>query len=431
MATEPDKHDIERSFQDIPEDRNTESEQTAFLMDLGWHKGANWGDLLKSKRLLIISEAGAGKTYECRTQQQALWAAGEPAFYVELADLARTNLRDLLSHEEGVRFDAWHASQSDVATFFLDSIDELKLSLGSFEQALKRLAKAIAGQLGRLRVVITSRPIPIDEQLFRQILPVPDEPDEAPTGKNFADIAMARQAQKSSGEKLARDWRNVALLPLSNAQIKQMAIKEGVDDADALLADIRQRNAEEFVRRPQDLIELCADWRVHRHIRSHLDQVASNISVKLKPRHDGKERAALSADKALEGARRLALAATLSRKLTLRHSAEADREGDPAEAPLDPSLILPNWTPDERTTLLERALFGFASYGRVRFHHRSVIEYLASEHLLALRERGYLSDRSSASFLRLLRTVTWCSSHRSARSPLGWRYETMRFSMKC
>src|SRR5258706_902475 len=255
-----EKVPVERIFQDIPDDKITEAERTAFLMDLGWHKGSNWDDLLKSKRVLIISEAGAGKTHECRKQQKTLWDMGEPAFYVELANLAHHNLRDLLSHEEEARFDAWHTAQSDVATFFLDSVDELKLSLGSFEQALKRLAKAVAGQLGRVRIIITSRPIPIDEQLFRQILPVPDEPDESATSEEFANIAMARRPKKSSEEQIARDWRNVALLPLSDAQIKQMAAKEGVIDPDALLSDIRQRNAEEFVRRPQDLIELCADW---------------------------------------------------------------------------------------------------------------------------------------------------------------------------
>ncbi len=388
MATVINTAGIERTFQDIPDDKITEAEQTAFLMDLGWHNGSDWYDLLKSKRVLIISEAGAGKTYECRTKQQELWAAGDPAFYVELADLARSNLRDLLSHEEEVRFDAWHMAQSDVATFFLDSVDELKLSLGSFEQALKRLAKAIAGQLGRVRIIITSRPVPFDEQLFRKLLPVPDEPDEEATSEGFANIAMARQPKKSSKEQIARDWRNVALLPLSDAQIKQMATKEGVTDPDALLADIQQRNAEEFVRRPQDLIELCADWRDHRRIHSHRVQVASNISVKLKPRTDRGEKAALSADKALAGARRLALAAILSRKLTLRHSAEADRAGHPTDFPLDPSAILHDWTQEERSTLLERGLFGFASYGRVRFHHRSVIEYLAAEHIHALREQG-------------------------------------------
>lgn len=386
--TEPHSKNLERSFQDIPSNKTTEAEQIGYLMDMGWHKGSNWDDLLESRRILIISEAGAGKTHECRARKKILWAAGEPAFYVELADLASSNLTDLLVPEEKQRFDAWLVSQSDVATFFLDSIDELKLSLQSFRQALTRLTNAVAGHLQRVRVVITSRPIPIDEQLFREILPIPDEPEEEPSGEAFADIAVARNVQKPSKEQVTRDWRNVALLPLSNAQIKQMAISEQVDDADAMLADIRQRNAEDYVRRPQDLIELCADWRVHHRIRSHSDQVASNISVKLKPREEGPEKVALSADKALEGARRLALAVTLSRKLTIRHSAKADRLGDPNDAPIDPSAILHDWTPDERTTLLERSLFGFASYGRVRFHHRSVIEYLAAEHLLSLRSRG-------------------------------------------
>ncbi|MBL0115803.1 MAG: hypothetical protein IPP45_10525 [Sphingomonadales bacterium] len=122
------------AFRISPDDKITEAEQTSLLIELGWHKGSNWDDLLQSLRVLIISEAGAGKTYECRTQQQTLWTAGEPAFYVELADLARSNLHDLLSHDEEERFDAWLKSQSDVATFFLDSIDELKLSLGSLSR---------------------------------------------------------------------------------------------------------------------------------------------------------------------------------------------------------------------------------------------------------------------------------------------------------
>ncbi|MCF4167659.1 hypothetical protein L2U69_18585 [Zavarzinia compransoris] len=388
MPMESKSCEIERNFEDIPADKITESEQTAYLMDLGWHKGINWTTLLESKRVLIISEAGAGKTYECRKKRNELWYDGQPAFFIELSTLANGNLRDLFSFEEENRFDAWRAARSDVATFFLDSIDELKLTLGSFEQALKRLAKAIDGQLGRVRVIITSRPIPIDEQLFRQILPIPDLPEPDATEDEFADIAMGNAKAQSSEAEFNRDWRNVALLPLSTEQIAVIASNEGSPDSDALLGDIKKRNAEDFVRRPQDLIELCADWREHRRIRSHHDQVASNVAVKLRPRDDRRERAPLSADKALEGARRLALAATLSRKLTIRHSAEADRTGDPIEAPLDPSRILHDWSQEECTTLLERPLFGMASYGRVRFHHRSVVEYLAAEYLLALRVRG-------------------------------------------
>jgi len=290
----------------------------------------------------------------------------------------------MLDPEEEKRFDAWLASQSDMATFFLDSIDELKLTLRSFEQALRRFNRALAGQLGRARIIITTRPIPFDQQMVRRLLPVPEAEDSNFTADGFADIATGKHRSERA-EKTAPIWRNVGLLPLTDDQIRQMAIIQKVADVDGLMADIRRRNAEDFARRPQDLIELCADWNNTKRIRTHREQVAQNVAVKLLPRRA--ERAALSGDKALEGARRLALAALLARKLTIRHSAEADR-GGPSERALDPAIILHDWTAEERETLLERPLFGFASYGRVRFHHRSVIEYLAAEQIDALLTRG-------------------------------------------
>ena len=66
----------------------------------------------------------------------------------------------------------------------------------------------------------------------------------------------------------APDWRTVALMPLSDAQIVEFATAQGVDDPEALLEDLEKRNAQEFARRPQDLIEICADWREHKHIRT-------------------------------------------------------------------------------------------------------------------------------------------------------------------
>src|SRR5205814_6460733 len=130
-------------------------------------------ELIKSRRILIVSEAGAGKTFECRAQQEALWAKGEPAFFLELAALSREDIKNLLSSDEEARFDAWLRAQSETATFFLDSIDELELTLGSFDQALKRFGKALAGQLGRARIVITTRPIPVDQEIIQRHLPIP------------------------------------------------------------------------------------------------------------------------------------------------------------------------------------------------------------------------------------------------------------------
>ncbi|HPY41636.1 MAG TPA: hypothetical protein PLM98_14025, partial [Thiolinea sp.] len=346
-------------------------------------------------------EAGSGKTHECRAQAKLLWDKGEPAFFIELASLASKELRNLLDDEEEKRFDAWLLSQSDVATFFLDSYDELKLSRGSFDLALKSLKKAINSQFHRVRIVITTRPVPFDEQLVRRHLPVPLIASSEPKENSFAKIAMGEHRQKQTPsweakEKVA-DWRTVALMPLSDVQIAEFASEQGIDNPTALLDDLRKRNAQEFARRPQDLIELCADWREHKRIRTHRDQVASTIRLKLQARDDRPEPAELSADKAIDGASRLALAMLMTRRLTIRHSVASDNSEQ--EAALNPTIILSDWKPDEIKALLERPLFGFASYGRVRFHHRSVIEYLVSERL------SFLLGSSRMTFRALKRLI--------------------------
>ncbi|WP_321845898.1 NACHT domain-containing protein [Paraburkholderia bannensis] len=377
---------VERIFQNIPEGKLGEADKQQFLTSLGWSRGASWSDLLQSRRVLLISEAGAGKTFECRTQAQRLSAAGEPAFFVELAGLATEELRAQLDDEEEARLDAWISSQSDVATFFLDSIDELQLSLGSFERALKRFKKGIAGQLGRARIVITTRPIAFDVEVVRTVLPIPLVAAAEPSEEEFAKIAMRTETKKKDEEDEVPEWRTVALMPLSDAQIVEFARNQGVESPDVLLQDLQRRNAQEFARRPQDLIELCSDWRVHKRIRTHHEQVATNVRVKLQPRTDRNEVAELSVEKAIEGASRLALAMLMTRRLTIRHNAASDAVQ--GEAALEPSIILADWNPNERKALLERPLFGFASYGRVRFHHRSVAEYLAAQRLRTLREKG-------------------------------------------
>ncbi|MEE9390988.1 MAG: ATP-binding protein [Planctomycetota bacterium] len=380
---------IERTFRDIPDGKLSEADQHFSLGSLDWSRGTTWKDLLRSKRVLIISEAGAGKTYECRKQAKCLWENGEPSFFVELSALASEGLLSPLSYAEEERFTAWQSAQSDVATFFLDSIDELKLSRGSFEQALKRLSKGIAGQLHRARIIITTRPIPFDEKIARHYLPVPPEPSTKPTEDLFADIAM-RAYPDVQGDNQKVDapvsWTTVALMPLSDAQILEFAKDQKVENAVQLLEDLQRRNAQEFARRPQDLIELCVDWREHKRIRTHRDQMATNVRVKLLPRSDRKEPAELSSDKAVEGAMRLALAMLVTRRFTIRHSAN-DVTIDENSA-LDPARFLSDWSLDERKALLERPLFGFASYGRVRFHHRSIAEYLASERLFSLHKKG-------------------------------------------
>ena len=242
---------IERTFQDIPDGKTKEANQLSYLDSfLGRSRGATWDELLQSKRILLISEAGAGKTYECHVQAQRLSSEGKPAFFVELNALAAAGFRDLLDADEEARLDIWLTSQSDVAIFFLDSIDELKLTLGSFKLALTRFKKCIGDQLHRARIVITTRPIPFDEQLVREILPVPPAYSAEPGEETFAKIAMREHQKQCDDENvdILPEWRKVELIPLSDEQIIEFSQDQGVNDPDLLLKDLMARNAQEFVR---------------------------------------------------------------------------------------------------------------------------------------------------------------------------------------
>src|SRR5689334_17433777 len=104
------RNTIHRTFRDLSDKEVADS---SILIQMGWTGSFGWGDLLQSQRILIVAEAGAGKTFECHARCDLLWKAGHPAFHLELATLARSTVRDMLTAEEETRFDEWMRAQSD------------------------------------------------------------------------------------------------------------------------------------------------------------------------------------------------------------------------------------------------------------------------------------------------------------------------------
>ncbi|MCY7296891.1 NACHT domain-containing protein [Alteromonas sp. a30] len=381
---------IERKFQSINlEDSYEDNQKLQWLFGISYG-GITWGELLQSSRVLIVSEAGAGKTYECQKQREKLWDAGQTSFFIELADLCRTKVEDLLDNEEEERLKQWLASPDEVATFFLDSFDELKLTRGSFDKALKALKKSIKDALHRVRLVITSRPIPFDLETVEKLFPIKSIPSlpNLSAEDSFVAAALGSSEEKEvkSDKESNQKIKVVALKPFSDSEIVDFAKLKGVKDTEDLLSDLNKKHALEFARRPQDLLEICSTWTDYGSIRNHCDQVRHNIETKLSAREDRQEWAELSLEKSIEGAQRLALATVLTRRITIRHGPESDK--DSGVTALDPSKVLQDWNTSQIKTLLERPLFGFASYGRVRFHHRSVTEYLAACCLNQLRKQS-------------------------------------------
>lgn len=72
---------ITRTFRDLSDAEVADIEKASTLVKYGWGGGFGWDEVLRSQRVLLISEAGVGKTRECKAECYRLRAAGEAAFF--------------------------------------------------------------------------------------------------------------------------------------------------------------------------------------------------------------------------------------------------------------------------------------------------------------------------------------------------------------
>ena len=402
--------DVQRRFHDLTEEDLEETESLLAWSEYDFGPAVGWSDLLEDDRVVLLAEAGAGKTMEMAEQAKRLVGEGRFAFFVPLESLDRQPIADLLSVADEERFDTWKTNGRETAWFFLDAVDELKLTDGKLARALHRLSKAIDGHGHRARIIISSRPgdwrSQLDLTTVRAKLPVPTRTPETasrPPDEVFLE-ALRRESRKTSGDHREEEAsskqgtvRTVAMLPMSDRQITLFAERSGVGDAPEFLSEVARRKAWSFARRPLDLAELIEIWRSEGRLGTRARQHEANVTAKLKDGPDRPDRDVLPDTQARGGAERLALALALTRTRTIRAPEQA-LDIHRADGVLDAARILPDWTEAERQALLRRALFDPATYGRVRFHHRSVQEYLAARRLRALREGGM----SVKALLRLL-----------------------------
>lgn len=375
--------------------------------------GANnlsWDDLYETyNRILIISTAGTGKTYECKQQTKRLQEKGLAAFFLELAELANFNsTNDLLSHDEERIFNEW-LNADTIAYFFLDSIDELQLTQKRFETALRNFTQLIQNNFNRVKVIITSRPTSFDVNLITTYVPVEpsmpernNEEESSPQlsseelfiqlamheNKNITTPPKQQIKQQIKQQEIERQIIFVGLKEFANEDILAFAQNKGVDNPAYFLEQLLDNNSIDInsVRQPQYLMELCHDWKIDHTIHNKHKRLSHLIDVLLHQRTDRREKADLSLEKAKEGVQKLALAIILTKKTTILYDEASDNSRINC---FDPRKILTDFTLPEWQTLLERPIFLPASYGKVRFSHRSITEYLAANQLNKMIDRGF------------------------------------------
>ena len=393
--------DLQRRFHELSDSELEDTESLLSWSGSEFGPDIGWSELLRYPRVILLAEAGSGKTVEMQEQANRLAREGRFAFFLPLESLDGDPIADIISAAEEEQFDQWKTDGKERAWFFLDAVDELKLTDGKLDRALNRLSKAIDGHLDHARIIISCRPSDwrsgSDLNTVQHRLPVPEVRRNSPVRppeEVFIDGLRNEHGDRPHVDPEEDESpnqgtvRTVVMLPMNDRQIKVFAEWRGMNDPAAFLAEIARQHASIFARRPLDLTDLIEAWSSSGRLGTRAEQHEANIAAKLKEDDPGRpDRGVLADTKARLGAERLALALALSRTRTIRSPDQAlDRRR--ADGVLDAAAILPDWTPAERQALLRRALFDPATYGRVRVHHRSVQEYLAAQRLRGLHEKG-------------------------------------------
>jgi hypothetical protein len=352
-------------------------------------KHLSWAALTKEFRVIVLSEAGTGKTEEIRHVAATLRGDGKAAFFLRLEHIPN-DFEDAFEVGAFEEFEAWLASGNE-GWLLLDSVDEARLRHpGDFELAIQKLGRRIAAAQQRVRIVITGRTTAWRPKtdLDHCITHLRYEPSRV-TAEELADQldqkgpGLGYHTEDQPEKKELSVFKIVALDDLDSRQIEIFAAARGIKNTKAFLDAVERADAWSFTARPQDLQELAEFWNDYGRIGSRLEIMQNSIDRRLLERDQGRADARpLATMRAREGARLIAAATTMTQELIIRVPDGADNSrGIPV------ADILPDWDDKDRATLLSRPIFDEAIYGTVRFHHRTVREFLTAEWLAELLKR--------------------------------------------
>ena len=381
MSDDPDEFiELDRTFHDLALSEEEGKDAELFRL-MRREKPPQWSDLLAEPRVVLLSEAGSGKTEEIRHVSRALRQRGERAFFLRIEHLA---LDFDASFEEGTpeEFDDWIASGQD-GWLLLDSVDESRLKdPKDFERAIRTIGRRLRGALQGAHIVITSRGEAwrpkTDLLLCETHLPwIP--PVTAPEDDQQSDEVVTT-TDGAVSEPRKSVFRMIALNDLAGEQVDRFARAKGVTDISAFRKALDRAEAWSFTTRPLDLAETIEYWLTNDRVGSRLELLRVSIDKRLEERdQDRADANPISKDRLREGVRLVAAASTLAKESALRVP-----DGQKNDRGLDIKQVLTGWNDADCRALLTRPIFDEGIYGTVRFHHRSVREFLTAEWLHSL-----------------------------------------------
>jgi hypothetical protein len=355
----------------------------------------SWDDVSARRRVVLLAEAGSGKTEEMREQARLRVAAGQHAFFATVEDVAEDGLDGALRAAERPRLAAWRTSDQD-AWFFIDSIDEAKLGRVRLDRAFRKIADGISGAERRAHVILSCRLLDwefaSDLERLKAELPIPPDPNLPPPPSGDEVLVQALRHEKPKEEKLTAEQPLVVLMvALDEPRLRRFASEKGVLDVAAFLDQIQSANLWRFARRPLDLDWLVQFWKDHGRLGSLAEMLESSLAARVaETKNDRARDDTLDATRALHAIERIGAALVFGRKATIAiPDSELLRSDD--ERPLNVDEVLRDWSAQDRAHLLSRPIFDPATFGRARLHNDNegtVRGYLTARWLRRLRENN-------------------------------------------
>jgi len=355
--------ELDRRFRELNKGSMQEDEALHSYVWPSLDGGLGWKELLNRRIVVVLGEAGSGKTEEFRNGAELLNAEEKFAFFIHLDQLVNKSIDQVLDRKEYEHLQKWLHGLGEAA-FFLDSVDESKFhKVSDFYSALKSLSRELGSAMNaRAKILLSSRitewqPHTDAQELLRCFPP----PTTGETSNSSEDSALLV----------------VQLLPLDEKRVEQFARGRGVSNVQSFLNALKEHHAWEFARRPIDVIDLINFWEDHGTLGSLTELIEYNVQQNLRSMaRDVND--SLSEERAREGAEALSAATVFCRQFSFKIPDDALL----VTGALDTSFCLPeNWSKVECRSLLQRPIFDCESFGRIRFHHRRVAEYLTASWL--------------------------------------------------
>jgi hypothetical protein len=354
-----------------------------------------WSDLLEKPRVVVLAEAGSGKSEEFAHQCEVLVNADTYAFVASVSNVARLGLMGSLTPSDRVKFEAWKASTDALCWLFIDSVDEAKDQGHHFEDAARGLSDAIAGREERVRLILSSRftdwDATADRQTIDKWLRMPSPPPDPEPALEEEVKATLRNRSKAERPAPADPIAVLRMAGLDSTRVRRFAEASRIVDANKLLDAIEHNDLWRFAARPLDLTWMVEFWRAHHRLGSLREMIEASLAARLiDPDTKRRRKDTLDRVRSGEALDRIGAGFLFCRRDSLRVPTSGIDLAPPENSvPIED--LLPDWSDGDRLTLLGRPVFDPATLGRTQLHNDNegtLRSYLAARWLNRLLEQG-------------------------------------------